>query len=124
VEQAFHLGGEVHIPITGFGFRCFHDNLVTCRFDGIAADVDAVFGVVDVLPLECAAFAAPHSGRDDEFEVGFIQDAFCLQRLNQLFHRFIVRDLFLFLLSCVFVGAPRGIVINIAALHRVTATIP
>ena len=33
--------------------------------------------------------------------------------------RVIVRDLFLFLLSCVFVGAPRGIVIEIAALHRV-----
>ncbi len=44
---------------------------------------------------------------------------FCLQRLNQLFHRFIVRNLFLFLLSCVLVSAPRGIVIQIAALHRV-----
>ena len=124
VEQAFHLGGEVHIPITGFGFRCFHDNLVTCRFDGIAADVDAAFGVVDILPFEGAALAAPHSSCDDELEVGFVQDAHGFQRLNQLFHRFIVRDLFLFLLSCVFVGAPRGIVIEIAALHRVTATIP
>ena len=48
-----------------------------------------------------------------------MQDAHGFQRLNQLFHRFIVRDLFLFLLPGVFVGAPRGIVINIAALHRV-----
>ena len=44
---------------------------------------------------------------------------FCLQRLNQLFHRFIVRDFLFLLLPSVFVGAPRGIVIEIAALHRV-----
>ena len=124
MEQAFHLGGEVHIPITGFGFRCFHDNLVTCRFDGIAADVDAAFGVVDILPFEGAALAAPHPRGDDELEVVFVQDAHGFQRLNQFFHCFIIRNLFLFLLSCVFVGAPRGIVIEIAALHRVTATIP
>ena len=43
-EQAFHLGGEVHIPVSGFRLRRFDDNLVTRRFDGIAADVDAAFG--------------------------------------------------------------------------------
>ena len=118
-EQTFHFGGEVHIPVARFRFRGFHDDLVAGRFDRVSADVDAALGVVDVLPLECAAFAAPHSGRDDELEVGFVQDAHGLQRLNQLFHRFIVRDLFLFLLSCVLVSAPRGIVIKIAALHRV-----
>ena len=123
-EQTFHLGGEVHIPVSGFRLRRFDDNLVTRRFDGIAADVDAPLGVVDILPFEGAALAAPHPCRDDELEVGLIQGAFCLQRLNQLFHRFIVRNLFLFLLSCVLVSAPRGIVIEIAALHRVTATIP
>ena len=123
-EQAFHFGRKVHISIACFRFRCFDDDLVAGRFDGIAADVDAALGVVDVLPFERAALAAPHPRGDDELEVGFIQDAFCLQRLNQLFHRFIVRDLFLFLLSCVLVSAPRGIVIKIAALHRVTATIP
>ena len=66
-----------------------------------------------------AQLAAPHSGRDDELEVSFVQDAHGFQRLNQLFHRFIIRNLFLFLLSCVLVSEPRGIVIEIAALHRV-----
>ena len=37
--------------------------------------MDAAFGIVDVLPFERAALAAPHSGRDDELEVGFVQDA-------------------------------------------------
>ena len=81
--------------------------------------MDAALSVVDVLPLECAALAAPHPGCDNQFEIYLMQDAHGFQRLNQLFHRFIVRDLFLFLLSCVLVSAPRGIVIEIAALHRV-----
>ena len=81
--------------------------------------MDAAFGVVDVLPLECAALTAPHSSCDDELEVGFVQDAHGLQRLNQLFHRFIVRDFLFLLLPSVFVGAPRRVVIQIAALHRV-----
>ena len=112
-EQAFHLGGEVHIPVARFRFRGFHDDLVASRFDRVPADVDAAFGVVAVLPLERTALTAPHSGRDDELEVSFVQDAHGLQRLNQLFHSFIVRNLFLFLLPRVFVGAPRGIVIEI-----------
>ena len=97
---------------------------VAGRFDCVTADVDTPLSVVDVLPLECAAFAAPHSGRDDELEVRFVQDAHAFQRLNQLFHRFIVRNLFLLLLSCVLVSAPSRVMIKIAALHRLTATIP
>ena len=123
-EQAFHFGRKVHISIACFRFRCFDDDLVAGRFDGIAADVDAALGVVDVLPFERAALAAPHPRGDDELEVGFIQDAFCLQRLNQLFYSFIVCNLFLFLLSCVLVSAPSRVMIKIAALHRLTATIP
>ena len=123
-EQAFHFGRKVHISIACFRFRCFDDDLVAGRFDGIATDVDAVFGVVDVLPLERTALTAPHTSGDDELEVGFVQDAHGFQRLNQLFHRFIIRNLFLFLLSCVFVGAPSRVMIKIAALHRLTATIP
>lgn len=102
-----------------FRFRNLYDYFIAGRFDRVPADVDAAFGVVDVLPLERTALTAPHPCGDDEFEVGFVQDAHGFQRLNQLFHRFIVRDLFLFLLSCVLVSAPRGIVIEIAALHRV-----
>ena len=78
-EQALHFGGEVHIPVSGFRLRRFDDNLVTGRFDRVPADVDAAFGVVDILPFERAALAAPHPRGDDELEVGFIQDAFCLQ---------------------------------------------
>ena len=118
-EQTLHLCREIHISVARFRFRSLYDDFVAGRFDGIAADVDAAFGVVDVLPLERTALTAPHPRGDDELEVGFVQDAHGLQRLNQLFHRFIVRDLFLFLLSCVLVSAPRGIVIEIAALHRV-----
>ena len=112
-EQAFHLGGEVHIAIASFRFRSLYDDLVAGRFDGIAADVDAAFGVVDVLPLERTALTAPHPGRNDELEAGFVQDAHGFQRLNQLFHRFIVRNLFLFLLTCVLVSAPSRVMINI-----------
>ena len=78
-EQTFHFGGEVHIPVSGFRLRRFDDNLVTGRFDRVPADVDAALGVGDVLPFESAALAAPHPRGDDELEVGFIQDAFCLQ---------------------------------------------
>ena len=39
-QQAFHFGGEVHIPITGFRLRRFDDNLVAGRFDCVATDVD------------------------------------------------------------------------------------
>ena len=81
--------------------------------------MDAAFGVVDVLPLERTALTAPHSSCDDELEVGFVQDAHGFQRLNQLFHRFIVRDFLFLLLPSVFVGAPRRVMIEIAALHRV-----
>ena len=88
-----------------FRLRRFDDNLVTRRFDGIAADVDAALGVVDVLPFERAALAAPHPCGDDEFEVRFVQDAHGFQRLNQLFHRFIVRNFLFLLLPSVFVGA-------------------
>ena len=78
-EQTFHFGGEVHIPVSGFRLRRFDDNLVTGRFDRVPADVDAALGVGDVLPFESAALAAPHPRGDDELELGFIQDAFCLQ---------------------------------------------
>ena len=112
-QQAFHLGGEVHIAIASFRFRSLYDDLVAGRFDRVSADVDAALGVVDVLPLECAALSTAHPRGDDELEAGFVQDAHGLQRLNQLFHRFIVCNLFLFLLSCVFVGAPSRVMINI-----------
>ena len=56
-EQALHFGGEVHIPITGFGFRCFHNNLVTGCFDGIAADVDVLSGKLETICLKLLLYA-------------------------------------------------------------------
>ena len=53
-EQAFHLGGEVHIAIASFRFRSLYDDLVAGRFDRVSADVDAALGVVDVLPFVTA----------------------------------------------------------------------
>ena len=58
-----------------FRFRSLYDYFIAGCFDCVAANVDAAFGIVDVLPFERAALAAPHSGRDDELEVGFVQDA-------------------------------------------------
>ena len=56
-EQALHFGGEVHIPITGFGFRGFHDDLVAGRFDGIAADVDVLSSNLETIGLKLLLYA-------------------------------------------------------------------
>ena len=53
-EQAFHLGGEVHIPVSCFRLRRFDDDLIAGRFDRVPIDVDAPLGVVDVLPFVTA----------------------------------------------------------------------
>ena len=53
-QQVFHLGGEVHIPVSGFRLRRFHDDLIAGRFDRVPIDVDAPLGVVDVLPFVTA----------------------------------------------------------------------
>ena len=62
-QQAFHFGGEVHISVASFRFRRFGDDLVAGRFDCVPADVDAAFGVVDVLPLERTARRAAFRSR-------------------------------------------------------------
>ena len=56
-EQAFHLAREVHIAISGFGFRGFHDDLVAGRFDGIAADVDVLSGNLETIGLKLLLYA-------------------------------------------------------------------
>ena len=81
--------------------------------------MDAAFGVVDILPFERAALAAPHPCGDDELEVRFVENASGFQCLDELFHGLIIRDFLFLLLTGVFVGAPRRVVIQIAALHRV-----
>ena len=119
LQQRFHFGGEVHIAVARAGLGLLNEDFLVRHLDRVAADVDGTLLPINVAPLQTAALTPPHSCGDDELEVGFIQNAHGFQRLNQFFHRFIIRNLFLFLLSCVFVGAPRGIVIEIAALHRV-----
>ena len=81
--------------------------------------MDAPLGVVDILPFERTAFAAPHPCGDDELEVRFVENASGFQCLDELFHGLIIRDFLFLLLTGVFVGAPRRVVIQIAALHRV-----
>ena len=56
-EQAFHLGGEVHVAISDFRFRRFDDNLVAGRFDGIAADVDVLSGKLETICLKLLLYA-------------------------------------------------------------------
>ena len=56
-EQAFHFGGEVHIAISGFRLWRFHDDLVTRRFDGIAADVDVLSGKLETICLKLLLYA-------------------------------------------------------------------
>ena len=56
-EQAFHFGGEVHIAVSGFGFRRFHDDLVPRRFDGIAVDVDVLSGKLETICLKLLLYA-------------------------------------------------------------------
>ena len=81
--------------------------------------MDRVVLVVDVLPFQAAAFAPPHTGGDDQLEIGFVLDALILQSLDQLLYRFLVcNDLFL-LFPRIFVGPPRRIVVEKTALHRI-----
>ena len=56
-EQAFHFGGEVHIAIASFRFRSLYDDLVTRRFDGIAADVDVLSGKLETICLKLLLYA-------------------------------------------------------------------
>ena len=87
--------------------------------DHVSLDVDRVVLVVDVLPFQAAAFAPPHTGGDDQLEIGFVLDALILQSLDQLLYRFLVcNDLFL-LFPRIFVGPPRRIVVEKTALHRI-----
>ena len=69
--------------------------------------------ILMTLPFEGAALSAAHPRGNDKLEVRFVQDTYTFQRLNQLFHRFIIRDFLFLLLPSVFLGAPRGIVIEI-----------
>ena len=56
-EQAFHLGGGIHISVARFRFRRFHDDLVAGRFDGIAADVDVLSGKLKTICLKLLLYA-------------------------------------------------------------------
>jgi hypothetical protein len=75
--------------------------------------------VVNVLPLQSAALAPPHTGGDNQLEIGFVLDAFILQSLNQLLYRFLICDDLFPLFAGVFVGSPRRIVVEKTALHRI-----
>ena len=91
-QEAFHLGGEVDVPIAGTGLGFLDEDLVAGDLYRIAADVDGALFPVNVPPLQGAALTTPHPCGDDEFEVGFVLDALTLQRGDDLLHRFLVRN--------------------------------
>ena len=94
-QEAFHLGGEVDVPIAGTGLGFLDEDLVAGDFHGVAADVDGALLPVDVPPLQGAALTPPHPRGDDELEVRLVFNAFVLQRGDDLLRRFLVGD-FLF----------------------------
>ena len=108
-QEDFHFSGEVDVAVTGASFRSLDEDLVAGDLHGVAANVDGTLYPVDILPLQGAALAPPHSCGDDELEVGFVFDALLLQCGNDLLHRFLISDLPLQPAACIAVGAPRGI---------------
>ena len=118
-QEAFHLGGEVDVAVACAGFRRFHEDLLICYLDCIAADMDGTLLPINVLPLQGAALAVPHSRGDDELVIGFVLDALVLQRGDDLLRGFRVRDLLFAFASGVAVGAPCRIMREKAALHGI-----
>lgn len=82
-QQAFHFRGEVDVPVAGGRFRLLDLDFLTCDLDHVAADVELAAGEIEVTPLEPAALARPDACGDEQFEEGFVLDAFLLQRLNE-----------------------------------------
>ena len=105
-QEAFHLGGEVDIAVTGAGLWRFYENFLVRHLDCVAADVDGTLLPINVAPLQSAALAPPHPCGDDELEIGFVLDALALQRGDDLLRRFFVCDLLFALAPGVVVGAP------------------
>ena len=83
-QEAFHLGGEVDVPIAGTGLGFLDEDLVAGDLYRIAADVDGALLPVDVPPLQGAALTPPHPRGDDELEVRLVFNAFVLQRGDDL----------------------------------------
>ena len=55
-------------------------------------------GIVNVVPLDTAALAAPYPRCDDELEVSLILDTFLIQRADKLLQNLLVgNDLLLFI---------------------------
>ena len=79
-QKAFHLSGEVDVPVTGAGLGFLDEYLVAGDFYRVAADVNGALLPVNVPPLQGAALTPPHSCGDDKLEVRFVLDALVLQR--------------------------------------------
>ena len=94
-QEAFHLGGEVHIAVARAGLGFLNEDFLVRHLDRVAADVDGTLFPINVALLQTAALAPPHPRGDDELEVGFVLDALALQCGNDPLRRFLVRDLFL-----------------------------
>ena len=118
-QKAFHFSGEVDVPVAGAGLGFFYEYFVAGDFYRVAADVNGALFPVNVTPLQSAALTPPHPCGDDKFEVRFVLDAFILQRGDDFLRRFLIRNLFLCFLTCVAIGAPRGVMRKKATLHGI-----
>ena len=118
-QQAFHFRGEVDVPVAGGRFRLLDLDFLACDLDHVAADVELVADKVEVAPLEAAAFATSNARGNEQLEVGFVLDAFLLQRTDEPYNCFFIRDGFFLFLSCVLVCPPSRVAIDKTALHGV-----
>ena len=118
-QEAFHLGGEVHIAVACAGLGFLDEDFLIRHLDRVAADVDGTLLPINVAPLQTAAFAPPHSSGDDEFEVGFVFDTLSLQRRYDFLCGFCVRNFLFIFAPGVAVGAPCWIMREKATLHGI-----
>ncbi len=119
-EEACHLRGEVDVTVTRSGFGFFDNYILTCDFDHVPADMDGLLFEVQIAPFQATALAPAHTSGYNQLEISFVLDAFFFQRGNEFLSSFLIRHVLLFLLfASIFIGTPRWIMRQKAALHRI-----
>ena len=105
-QEALHLIGEVDIPVAGGRFRLLDLDVFAGDLDHVAADVELAAGEIEVTPLEAAAFAPPDARGNEQLEIRLILDVFLLQRTDEPYNCFFIRNGLFFLLACIPVRPP------------------